>query len=74
MKLRIEKCGDKLVIPLPSELAVQLTWGHGDILEADLVGDNLQVKRTLSAHDHALEIAREVMEEYREVFETLAKT
>jgi antitoxin component of MazEF toxin-antitoxin module len=74
MKLRIEQYGDRLVIPLPSEIAARLTWGHGDVVEAKVAGDGLQVRRTQTAHDHALEIARQVMEEYREVFETLAKT
>ena len=74
MTLKIEKYGDKLLIPLPSDLAARLTWGHGDILAAEVVENGLQIKRTMSAHDHALEIANRCMEEYREAFETLAKS
>ena len=74
MELQIRKCGDDLIITLPRELAGKLTWGSGDVLAAEVVDQGLLIKRTLTAHDHALEIARECMEEYREVFEKLAKT
>jgi hypothetical protein len=49
MTLKIEKYGDKLVIPLPTDLAAQLMWGHGDILAAGVVENGLQIKRTMSA-------------------------
>jgi hypothetical protein len=48
--------------------------GSGDVLAAEIVDQSLLIKCSLSAHDHALQIARKCMDEYREVFEKLAKT
>ena len=74
MELHLKKCGDDLIITLPREFAAQLTWGSGDVLAAEIVDQSLLIKRSKSAHDHALQIARKCMDEYREVFENLAKT
>jgi bifunctional DNA-binding transcriptional regulator/antitoxin component of YhaV-PrlF toxin-antitoxin module len=74
MEIEVRKCGDNFVITFPSELAAQLTWGAGDILAAEVVDQGLQIKRTMTVHDHALQIARECMDKYRETFEALAKS
>lgn len=74
MRLTVEKASSGLFVRIPEEVLAQLGWGHGDILSADVVGQGLRIERTLTAHDHALEIARRCMDEYREVFERLAKS
>jgi antitoxin component of MazEF toxin-antitoxin module len=74
MELHLKKCGDDFIITLPREFAAQLTWGSGNVLAAEIVDQSLLIKRSKSAHDHALQIARESMDKYREVFEKLAKT
>ena len=74
MKVTLEKCKEDLFVVLPKEAAAILNWGHGDILDAELVDGGLKVVRTMTAHDHALEIAREAMDKYRDTFESLAKT
>ena len=74
MELKIRTCGDKLVVTFPDELAKQLNWGSGDILAVEVIDGDLKIVRTLTAHDHAMQIARKGMNEYRETFEALAKT
>jgi bifunctional DNA-binding transcriptional regulator/antitoxin component of YhaV-PrlF toxin-antitoxin module len=74
MKTAIEKCKDNLFIVLPKDAVARLDWGHGDILDIEAIDGGLKIVRTMTNHDHAMEIAREVMEEYRETFEALAKS
>ncbi|MGP8232631.1 MAG: hypothetical protein ACLQL2_08200 [Methylovirgula sp.] len=74
MQSKIHKCGEKLVVDLPNELSSKLGWSVGDILSVEVVESGLKVERAMTAHDHAMQIARECMDEYREVFETLAKS
>lgn len=74
MQSKIHKCADKLLIELPNEFSLKLGWGVGDVLKVDCIESGLKIERTMTAHDHAMEIARECMEEYREAFEILAKS
>jgi antitoxin component of MazEF toxin-antitoxin module len=74
MKPHVEKHGDKLVATIPDELIQAVAWDHGDVLQMQVDGEAIIVTRAQTAHDHALEIAREIMDEYRSVFEALAKT
>jgi hypothetical protein len=72
MQSEIQKCGEKLLIELPTELALKLGWGVGDILGINQGG--LKIDRTMTAYDHVMQIARKGMDEYREALEILAKS
>ena len=74
MKFKIRKCSQKLVVTFPDELAKELGWTSGDILAAEGMDGGLKIVRIMTAHDHAMEIARKGMTDYRETFETLAKS
>jgi len=74
MESKIQKCGDKLVMVLPDECVAKLAWGVGDILALTAENGTLAILRTQSAHDHAMGFARRAMDEYRPVFEALAKS
>jgi antitoxin component of MazEF toxin-antitoxin module len=74
MASEIEKQGDKRLVVLPPELLARLGWDVGDILVAEIFADGIKFTRAKTKHDHAMEIARAVMEEYRETFEALAKS
>lgn len=73
MEVEVRKCGNDFIITFPGELVAQLSWNPGDILAAEVIDRGLQLKRTMTAHDHALQITRKCMEEYRETFQALAK-
>lgn len=74
MNSEIRKCDDTFVMVLPQEVVDHLGWSVGDILGLAVEGGSLTVRRTQTAHDHALEIARDVMTKHHKVFEALAKT
>jgi putative addiction module antidote len=74
MKTKIATCGESLVILLPKETATTLEWDSGDILDVEAANGALKLTRAMTEHDHAIEIARELMDEYRETLEALAKT
>jgi antitoxin component of MazEF toxin-antitoxin module len=74
MEIQIRKCEKGLSIVLPENLVSQLGWGHGDILSAEVIANGATLTRAMTAHDHAMKIAREVMHEYRDTFEALAKS
>jgi antitoxin component of MazEF toxin-antitoxin module len=74
MKVELRKCGESLTFALPPELVSELHWEPGDICECHIEADGLRIVRTETAHDHVMKIAREVMDEYRDVFEALAKS
>jgi len=74
MKIPIRKCGDKMSIALPDDALAQLGWERGDNLSAEITADGLVLTRTMTAHDHAMKIAREAMDKYRETLEALAKS
>ena len=74
MKIELRKCGENLTLALPPELVSELHWEPGDICECHIEADGLRIVRTETAHDRAMKIAREVMDEYHDVFATLAKS
>ena len=74
METQIRKCKEGLSIILPDNLVAQLGWEHGDILSAAITAGSATITRTMTAHDHAMKIAHEMMDEYRETFEALAKS
>jgi antitoxin component of MazEF toxin-antitoxin module len=74
MKVELRKWGENLTLVLPPELVSGLHWEAGDICECHIEADGLRIVRTETAHDHAMKIAREVMDEYHEVFTALAKS
>jgi len=74
MKFKVEKRKDKLFVGLSKDAISQLGWGHGDILSGEIADGGLKVVRSMTAHDHAMEIARTGMKKYRKTFESLAKT
>jgi hypothetical protein len=51
----------------------QLDWNSGDIIDIEAVDGELKAVRIMTKHDHAMEIADRIMDEYRESFEALAK-
>jgi len=74
MQGTIHKCGEKLLIDLPIELARRLGWGAGDILKMHQVEAGLKIERAMTRHDYAMKLARRGMEKYREAFQKLAKS
>jgi len=74
MKLKIRKVNGDLVFLVPAESLSSLGWQAGDVCECRCELDSLRIVRTETKHDRAMQIADEVMDEYREVFENLAKS
>jgi antitoxin component of MazEF toxin-antitoxin module len=74
MKIQVGKCKNNLFVILPQEVVAQLAWTSGDIVDVEVDGNDLRLVRTMTNHDHAMEIARHGMEKYRETLEALAKT
>ena len=74
MKTKVSKFGDKVVVAIPENVAVQLEWKPGDILSAEIVDGGVKFVRTMTAHDHAMEIARRGMDKYSETLTALAKS
>jgi antitoxin component of MazEF toxin-antitoxin module len=74
MDTKVSKCGDNLYIAIPADAAAQLKWTPGDILSVDYVDGGMKFVRTATAHDHAMAIARQVMDDYQETFAALAKS
>lgn len=74
MQSKIHQCGENLVIDLPKEVSTNLGWRVGDVLNLEAAEGGLRVTRVTTADDHAMEIARQCMDEYRETFEALAKS
>ncbi len=74
MKIEIGKCKDNLFLILPKEAVAQLDWGSGDIIDIEVVDGRLKAVRTMTKHDHAMEIADRIMDEYSETFKALAKS
>jgi len=52
----------------------RLGWEPDDFCEGEVNGDELRIVRTETKHASAMKIARQMMEEYRETFEKLAKS
>ena len=74
MQGTIHKCGEKLLIDLPIELARSLGWAVGDVLTIDQLETGLKIEHAMTAHDYGMKLARRGMEKYREAFEKLAKS
>ncbi len=74
MNGKLEKCRENLLVVIPSEAISQLRWGHGDVLAIEVAEGAVKVVRTMTAHDHAMQIARKIMDEYHDTFATLAKS
>jgi antitoxin component of MazEF toxin-antitoxin module len=74
MQIQIGKCKDNLFVILPKQVAAQLDWGAGDLVDLEVVDGGLKAVRLVSERDRTMEIACEVMEEYRETFDALAKS
>jgi putative addiction module antidote len=74
MKLEVKKIGNSTGLILPKELLAQLDLSPGDWVYVTRTGDKgLKITPFDPDHDEALEIAREVMREYRDTFKALAK-
>jgi bifunctional DNA-binding transcriptional regulator/antitoxin component of YhaV-PrlF toxin-antitoxin module len=73
MKLTAQKFGENVVIMLPDEFAARLGWRSGDVLEGQIVDDRLEIARTQTFHDRAMQLARRGMAKYRKALEALAK-
>jgi hypothetical protein len=74
MKLTVRKTGKDLTLVLSDEVIAKLGWSRGDVLDAEVVDGRLQIVRTQTLHDRAMEIARRGAVKYRKTFESLAKT
>jgi antitoxin component of MazEF toxin-antitoxin module len=74
MSIQVGKCKDNLFVILPKQVVAALGWDSGDVVDVAVVDGSLKVTRTMTKHDHAMQIAHELMNEYRETFETLAKS
>jgi antitoxin component of MazEF toxin-antitoxin module len=74
MEIQIRRCADGLSIVLPESLISQLAWGQGDILSVEVIAHGATLTRAMTAHDHAMKIADEMMDKYKETFEALAKS
>jgi len=73
MRLQIKKIGNSTGLILPKELLQQLKLEQGDWVTVTETADGLKVSRYDPDHSEAMEIAREVMREYRDTFKVLAK-
>jgi putative addiction module antidote len=74
MKLEVKKIGNSTGLILPKELLAELNLEQGDWLYVSRTPDRgLKISRYDPDHEEALELAREVMREYRDTFKALAK-
>jgi antitoxin component of MazEF toxin-antitoxin module len=69
MKLTIHQADGKLVVALPDQMVARLGWESGDVLEAEIAGDGLKLYV-----DRTMRTADEVMDEYSQTLEELAKS
>jgi putative addiction module antidote len=74
MKLEVKRIGNSTGLILPKELLSQLNLTQGDWLYATRMPDGSVRLATYDPHhEEVMEIAREVMKEYRDTFKALAK-
>jgi putative addiction module antidote len=74
MKLEVKKIGNSTGLILPKELLTELNLEQGDWLYVSRTPDKgLKISRYDPDHQEALDIARDVMREYRDTFKALAK-
>lgn len=74
MKVELRKCGENLMLLIPGELVSELHWQPGDACECFIEAYGLRIVRTETDYERAMKIAREVMDEYHDVFVALAKS
>ncbi|MHA1165037.1 MAG: AbrB/MazE/SpoVT family DNA-binding domain-containing protein [Alphaproteobacteria bacterium] len=74
MKLEIKKIGNSTGVILPKEFLAQLGLVQGDTLYVTKLPDrSFKLAPYDPNHEKAMEIAREVMREYKDTFKALAK-
>ena len=74
MKIEIKKIGNSDGLLLPRELMQRLDLKRGQALQiVELAGGGFQALPYDPDFEHTLEIADEVMDEYRDTLATLAK-
>jgi antitoxin component of MazEF toxin-antitoxin module len=73
-KIKLQKCGDNLTVSLPLDLVTQLDWKPGDVCECHAEGESIRIVRVETAHERAMKIAEQVMDDYHDVFVALAKS
>ena len=74
MKLEIKKIGNSTGVILPKELLVELGLGQGDAVYVTKLPDRgIKLEPYDPNHEEAMEIAREVMKEYKDTFKALAE-
>ena len=73
MKTQIATCKESLTFVIPKEAVAELGWASGDIIDVSVADGRMNATRVMTNHEHTMQIAREVMEKYRDTFEALAK-
>lgn len=74
MKLEVKKIGNSTGLILPKDLLTQLNLGQGDWVYVTRTSDGgLKIGRYDPEHEEVVQIARDVMKEYRDTFKALAK-
>lgn len=74
MRLQVKKIGNSTGLILPKELLQHLKLGQGDWVTVSETADReLRVSPYDPRHEEAMEVAREVMRDYRDTFKALAK-
>ena len=73
MKLEIKKIGNSTGLILPKELLARLELTQGDEVIVTETPDGFRVTRDNSDFEHAMQIVDEIMVEYRDTLEALAK-
>ena len=74
MKLEIKKIGNSTGLILPKELLAQANLQQGDWVYVSRQPDgSVKLAPYDPEHEEALNVAREVMREYRDTFKALAK-
>jgi putative addiction module antidote len=74
MKIRVHQFEEELGVVLPDELIASLGWESGDVLDIQIEHDGLRIARVETAFENAMGIAEQLMEEYRETLQALAKS
>ncbi len=73
MKLEIKKIGNSTGLILPKELLVRLELKQGDEVVVTDAPNGFRVTRDNSDFETAMQIVDDIMVEYRETLEALAK-
>lgn len=73
MKLEIKKIGNSTGLILPKELLVRLGLEQGDEVIVSETQDGFRITRNNADFEQAMRIVDDIMVEYRETLEALAK-